>query len=112
MPIQLPAPKPHSRFGDWSGPTLTATAVSLAGASAIGALALMLSPPLVLPVIGVLATLAAVVVALIAWATAQRMAAAITYWDVAGALTLIGIVATLLSEPELVLAFLDNQRTE
>ena len=112
MPIQLPTPKPHPRFRDWSGPTLTAMAVSLAGASALGTMAFTLPPPLVLPAIGVLATLAATAIALIAWTTARRMAATITYWDVAGALTLIGIVATLLSEPELVLPFFENQRTE
>lgn len=89
-----------------------AVGLSFAGAGAVCALIPTMPAPLVLPAIGVLATLAAAGVALIAWLSAQRVAAALTYWDVAGALTLVGVVATLLSEPELVLPLFDNQRTE
>jgi hypothetical protein len=88
---------------------MAATVISVAGASAACALVFTLPPPLVLPAIGVLATLAAGIVALVALTAARQAAAAITYWDVAGALTLIGIVATLLSEPELVLPLLNQQ---
>lgn len=72
----------------------------------------MVPGPLVLPAIGVLATLAAAVVALTAWLATRQLPTALTYWDVAGALTFVGVVATLLSEPELALPLLDNQRTE
>ena len=109
MPIQLPTPKPQVRFGGWSGPTLAATAVALAGASA---LVWTLPAPLVLPAIGVLATLAAAAMALVAWLTAQQMTTALTYWDIAGALTVVGIFAALLSEPELALPLLEDQRTK
>jgi hypothetical protein len=87
-------------------------AVSLAGGGAICALAWTLPLPLVLPAIGVLATLAAVIVGFVAWFATQHHKAFLTYWDVAGALTLIGVFAALLSEPELALPLLDNQRTE
>jgi hypothetical protein len=113
VPIQLPTPRPHDRFRDRSGSSLAATAVLLVGASASCALVWTLPAPLVLPAIGVLATVAAALIALIAWGSAaQPLAPTVTCWDLAGALTLIGIVATLLSEPELVLPFFENQRTE
>jgi hypothetical protein len=112
VPMQLPTPKPQIRFRGWSGPTLAAAAAVFAGASATSALVWTLPAPLVLPAIGVLATLAAAIVALIAWLTAQQMSASLTYWDVVGALTLVGVFAALLSEPELVLPLLENQRTE
>jgi hypothetical protein len=112
VPVQLPTPKPHHRFHDRSGSSLAATTVLLVAASACCALVWTLPAPLVLPAIGVLATLAAALAALTAWLTTRQPAPAVTFWDVAGALTLIGIVATLLSEPELVLPFLQNQRTE
>jgi hypothetical protein len=112
VPIQLPTPKPRIRFHDWSGAALAAFGVSLAGASTACILIWTMPAPLVLPAIGVLATLAAAAVALIAWLMAQRAAATLTYWDIAGALTLVGVVATLLSEPELALPFFDNQPTD
>jgi hypothetical protein len=40
------------------------------------------------------------------------MATALTYWDIAGALTVVGIFAALLSEPELALPLLEDQRTK
>ena len=112
MPIQLPTPKPRVRLRDWSGASLAALGLFVAGATVVCTLVSTMPAPLVLPAIGVLATLAAAGVALIAWLSAQRVTAALTYWDVAGALTLVGIVTTLLSEPELVLPLFDNQRTE
>jgi hypothetical protein len=112
VPIQLPTPKPHVRFGGWSGPTLTAATVALAGASTTCTLVWTLPAPLVLPALGVLATLAAALIALIAWVSAERMGGALTYWDVVGALTFVGIFASLLSEPELALLLLENQRTD
>lgn len=112
MPIELPAPKPHARFRGWSGPEFAAAVTLCAGASTACLLLWTVPTPLVLPAICVLATLSAGALALIAWATAQRLAAALSYWDVAGALTLIGVFAALLSEPELALPLIDNQRTD
>jgi len=112
VPIQLPTPKPQVRLRGWSGPTLAAIAVAFAGASAACTLVWTLPAPLVLPAVGVLATLAAAAMAMMAWLTVQPTALALTYWDVVGALTLVGIFATLLSEPELALPLLENQRTE
>jgi hypothetical protein len=112
VPIELPTPKPHVRFRGWSGPTLTAAAITLAGASTACTLVWTLPAPLVLPAIGVLATLAAAGMALIAWLAAQQRASALTYWDIVGALTVVGVFAALLSDPELALPLLENQRTE
>jgi hypothetical protein len=112
VPIQLPTRKPRIRFRDWNGPVLAALGVTFAGASTACTLIWTMPAPLVLPAIGVLATLAAAAVALLAWLTAHRAAATLTYWDIAGALTLVGVFATLLSEPELALPFFNNQPTE
>jgi hypothetical protein len=100
------------RAGAWSGPSVLAAVVALTGTAATCTLVWALPPPLVLPTVGVLAIVAATAVAAIAWLTAQRVTAAVNYWDIAGALTFIGIFATLLSEPELALPLLESQRTE
>ena len=112
MPIQLPTPRPRLRIRRWSGPQFTAAMLLLAGAATAGTSIMALPAPLVLPAIGVLATLGAMAMALIAWSAAKQIGEALTYWDIAGALTLIGVFATLLSEPELALPLLDNQRTQ
>jgi hypothetical protein len=112
VPVQLPTPNPPVRYGAWSGPGLLSAIVASAGAGAASVLVWALPPPLVLPAVGVLAIIAAIAVAAIAWLTAQRMTASVSYWDIAGALTVIGIFASLLSDPELALPLLESQRTE
>ena len=112
MPTQLPTPNSPIRYGAWNGPRLLTAVVASVGAAATCFLVWALPPPLVLPSIGVLAIAAAIAVAGIAWLTTQHVTASISYWDIAGALTFIGIFATLLSEPELALPLLESQRTE
>ncbi len=109
MPTRLPIPNPPERYGAWNGPGLLAAGVAFAGAAATCILIWALPPPLVLPAVGVLAIAGAIAVA---WLTAQRMTATVDYWDIAGALTFVGIFAALLSDPELALPLLKSQRTE
>ena len=112
MPTQLPTPNPPIRTGAWTGPGVLSAIVALAGTAASCTLVWALPPPLVLPAVGVLAIVAATAVAAIAWLTAQRMSATVNYWDIAGALTFIGIFAALLSDPELALPLFESQPTE
>jgi hypothetical protein len=112
VPIELPTPNPHMRYGAWTGPRLLAVTVALTGAAATSVMIWTLPSPLVLPAVGVLAIAAAIAVALVAWLTAQRMTAAVGYWDIVGALTFVGIAAVLLSDPELAIPLLEQQRTE
>ena len=49
-------------------------------------------------------------VALIAWRRPAPEARLATYWDVSAALTMAGVSAALLSEPEAVLPLLEGQQ--
>ena len=85
----------------------------VAGAATALALVWRVPAPLVLPAICLLALSAAIAVSAVAWLLARHNgAASINCWDIAGALTFVSVFAALLSEPELVLALLDTQRTE
>jgi hypothetical protein len=67
----------------------------------------------VLPIVSVMAVVAAGTTAVLAWLTAQRLiATGVTYWDITGALTFIGIFAALLSDAGQVLPLLESQRSE
>jgi hypothetical protein len=55
---------------------------------------------LLMPVIGSLLFVLAAVFALVAWARGSTDASDVTYWDVAGAVTLVGLCATALVEPD------------
>lgn len=113
MPIQLQSPNPPVRYNEWKGPKLVAAIVAIAGMLASGAVAWTAPSPLVLPIVSVMAVCAAGAAAVMAWMTAQRLAAtSITYWDIAGALTFIGIFAALLSDAGQVLPLLETQRSE
>jgi hypothetical protein len=74
---------------------------------AIAAAASALPMPLILPVGSVLLLLLACSVAFIAARAPRLEPGRVSYWDVSGALTLIGICAALLSEPEQVLPLLE-----
>lgn len=112
MPTQLPTPNSPVRYGAWNGPRLLTAVVASAGAATTCFFVWALPPPLVLPSIGVLAIATAIAIAGAAWLTTQRKTATVNYWDIAGALTFIGIFAALLSDPELVLALLESQPNE
>ena len=92
--------------------------VAVALAASLGAVAFalavwMLPRPLVLPAFSVVAVSAAGLLALLAWRLPRpRTAARVTYWDVAGALTFIGVCAALLSDPEQALPLMEMRRGE
>jgi hypothetical protein len=61
----------------------------------------LIPPPLVLPALGLVSFMAAVILALFAYCSgADRHADGITPWDLAGVLALIWVAAGMLSEPE------------
>ncbi|MEX0590459.1 MAG: hypothetical protein WD207_05190 [Xanthobacteraceae bacterium] len=83
----------------------------LIGSGAILAGALLFSawtlpPQLVLPTVSLVALASACIVAFIAWRSRPRDRRHPTHWDIAGALTFIGMCAAILSEPDQVVPFL------
>jgi len=83
-------------------------------AATFAALAWKVPFALVLPLFSVVLIAGAVAVAALAWASSSepRRPARVTYWDIAGALTLIGIVAALLSDPEQVVPLMEARRPD
>ncbi len=112
----LTAPLPHGesyprgdalRIPHW-GPQATLVAAVLATASALWLLSGTLPGPLVLPVVSTLLLLAAMLLAALAWRRPGPDLRKPNYWDVSGVLTLAGIGAALLSEPDAVLPLLEG----
>lgn len=65
------------------------------------AIAALVPPPLVLPVLGTVSIVSAGLVGLFAWYSgAERGGDRITSWDVSGACAFIGFAAGMLSKPE------------
>lgn len=111
--MALAAPLAHApaRRRRRRGPELVLAAISALAAGGAMAAAATLAPPLVLPALSVMLILAACVTAVIAWRTkGPSRPDHLTYWDVTGLLTFVGICAALLSEPEYVLPLLEAQR--
>ncbi len=91
------------------GPHLLFAAAVFAAAALIASTATSLSPALTLAILSLGLILAAGAVALFAWAARQANAGPqLTYWDVAGALMLIGIAAGIMGEPGEVARLLDR----
>lgn len=109
-PLSKQPPRPAAR---WDGPQ--ALSVALLG---LGSLALLfatwaLPQPLVLPALSILLIAAAAATALVALRQPQEPSRErVTYWDVSGALTFIGICAALLSDSAQVLPLLETPRTD
>jgi hypothetical protein len=94
-----------------NGPQTLALATLLAGFGAFGLLVLFLPPPLILPAISTLLLAAAGGIALIAWRRPRPHQSMLSYWDLAGAMTFIGIAAALMSEPDQALPLLEASHT-
>jgi hypothetical protein len=88
--------------------------VFLATMAATGALILVNPWPdhLLMPAITTLLFVLALVFALVAWVRCSTDEYDVTYWDVAGAVVLIGIGASVLIEPEQLAGFVTRQNTE
>jgi hypothetical protein len=91
----------RSRRAIASGPPLVFAATVLTAFAALAVSTAALPRDLVLPLISSLFLAAAALVALLAWLRERAPdPARLTYWDVAGALTLIGICAAALVDPD------------
>lgn len=106
MPVQIPVRNstPHG----WDGPRLAAAGAGAAGLASFATAMWILPHALVLPAFSILAVAAAAAFSLLAWRqTRARDPDRVTYWDLAGAATLVGIFAALLSDPQQVLPLLE-----
>jgi len=90
-----------------SGPQGVLIAAVLLTAAALWFLSAVMPAPLILPVVSTLLLLGALALALVAWRRPNADPLLPNYWDASGALTLAGIGAALLSEPEAVLPLMD-----
>ena len=72
------------------------------GASAITAAyaARTISPDALYPVVAAVLFVAAALLAAVGWRQRKAKPSFVTYWDVSGALTLIGCAAAMMTEPE------------
>jgi len=121
MPVQIPSTAHSRRDGPWDGPTLVLILCAAGAAATFAVFAWTLPFALVLPLFSVAAIAGAAAVASLAVSLAwtqprgprqTRITSRITYWDIAGALTLVGIVAALLSDPEQVVPLMEARRPD
>jgi hypothetical protein len=96
----MPATDPIRRQGAASGPAVgMALATGLLAATVVVS-TWTVSPALTLPAVCLAALAAAGAVAAVAWNTQARDRGRPNYWDLAGALTFLGMCAAMLSEPD------------
>jgi hypothetical protein len=94
-----------SRSNGRSRLVLAVLGAAVAGSTALAAA--LAPPPLVLPLVSFLSVTVAALIAAAAWAAgARRGGEEITAWDVAGAFTLIGCAAAMLTQNEPALEYL------
>jgi hypothetical protein len=94
------------RLQQW-GPQGALVTAALLTAAALWFLSATIPAPLILPVVSTLLLLGAAILALVAWRQPGADPRLPNYWDVSGALTLAGIGAALLSEPDAVLPLME-----
>jgi len=92
------------------GPHVLAAATLAGGLATFAVLLWLLPAPLVLPAISALLLAAACAIVLIAWRRPRPHQSLLSYWDLAGAVTFIGIAAALLSEPDQALPLFEAGR--
>jgi hypothetical protein len=102
-----PSRRARLRLPQWGPQGALVAAVLLTG-GALVALSGVMPAPLILPVVSTLLLFAALTLALVAWRRPIADPRQPNYWDVSGALTLAGIGAALLSEPDAVLPLLET----
>jgi uncharacterized membrane protein YfcA len=106
MPVTDPMHGEAAATGSAAGSNL-----ALIGSGAVLTATLLVSVwtlpvQLVLPAVCIAALAAACVVGLVAWRSRAANRRHPTYWDIAGALTFVGMCAAVLSEPDQVLPLL------
>jgi hypothetical protein len=95
----------------WHGVAIALSGALAAAASAFVAALFMLPPAMVFPVTGAALVFAAASFALIAWASPPEIGRSrLVFWDISGALAVIGLCAALFGEPEQAVALLDRDR--
>jgi hypothetical protein len=95
----------------WFAVARTFLGVFGASAGAFAVALALLPASLVLPIAGFGLILTAATLALISLASPAAVGASrVTFWDIAGALAVVGLAATGLGESEPVLAFLGRER--
>jgi len=84
----------------------------VAAAAPLVLLASALPRPLVLPTVCLIAVAGAALASLLAWSgAAVRSTQRVTAWDVAGALAYVGFAAGMLSDPQHLIQFFDDNTT-
>ena len=93
------------------GPVVTFAATVVVTFAALAAAAATLPRDAIMPAVSLLFFMFAGITALAAWHLGQTPRhRALSYWDVAGALTLFGIFAGMLTEPEQIVRLIETQR--
>jgi hypothetical protein len=104
----MPATDPIRRGAAASRPVSgMAVAAGLLTAT-LGLSAWTLPPAFMLPTVCLAALVAAVAAAAFAWSSCAHDKGHPNYWDVAGALTFVGMCAAMLSEPDQLLPLLET----
>jgi hypothetical protein len=114
MPITNSAKRFGHRTGPWTrGPEVTFAAAVLTVFAALAVCTTTLPSDLVLPVISTLFFVLACLVALVAtrWELASEQGK-LTYWDVAGALTFIGICVASQVDPDQMVRLVEGAHRE
>jgi hypothetical protein len=112
MPVTDPMRREPTADGFAAGSRLALLASGALLASTFAASLWLLPRQLVLPTLCLAALIAACAVGFVAWRSRAPSAAHPTYWDVAGALTFIGMCAAMLCEPDQVLPLLEMASKE
>jgi hypothetical protein len=94
------------------GPQLGFAAATFSVFAAWSGLVVTVRPELVMPIVTTLLLVFAVVFGLIAWRRGAEDPTRVTYADVAGALTLIGLFAASTLDPDQVVRMVVGERTE
>ena len=94
----------------WYGLAIALAGATAAAGAALTAALLLLPPSLVFPVTGLALVVAAASFAFIAWISPLEVGNRLVFWDVAGAMTVLGLCAALIGEPEQAVALLDRDR--
>jgi hypothetical protein len=95
----------------FSGPELAFAGATLAGFAAWVASSVTLPPGLIMPVVATVFLAFAAVLAMVAWRR-EMDPDHVTYADVAGALTLIGVCAAATIDPDQLVRLVEGGRTE
>jgi hypothetical protein len=101
----------HGRRSSAFGPGVTFAMTVLLAFAALGLAAIAMPKDLALASISFLFFALAALVGLTAWCLGLRYGGALSYWDVAGALTLFGIFAGTLVDPDQLVRIIESQRT-